>query len=239
MSEQGAQQLWRTAPHACAYLPEQTARLAFIPPSTPLDGQRYGLLLEQGFRRSGPFVYRPACPGCSACRSLRIPAAQFQPRRRHRRCLRDNAELYVEPRSPQMTQEHFALYRDYLHRRHPGSSMGNPGWRESQGFLAADWCPTVFYELRTAPGGRLLAVTVADILPRALSAVYTFFDPDEQARGLGTLAILWLLREARRTGRPHVYLGYWIAEAQGMAYKAQYRPHERYCGPGAGWERVD
>lgn len=229
--------LLRTDPHECAYVPTRTARLEFLSPTTPLDGHAYQRLLEQGFRRSGPYVYRPACPTCSACQSLRIPTRHFRARRRHRRCLRDNADLRVHRAPPRIKDEHLALYRRYLRHRHPDSSMGEPDWAEAQGFLTASWCPTVFYELRTPDDARLLAVAVTDILPSAFSAVYTFFDPDLAHRGLGNLAILLQRAEAARLSAPYLYLGYWIHDAPVMAYKAEFRPHEVFTPQG--WRPVE
>jgi len=222
--------LLRTDCHDCAYVGGRTARLEFLSPRLALDDRRYQLLLEQGFRRSGPYIYRPHCPTCNACHSLRIPASQFRKRRRHRRCRRHNGDLHVAAQPPVITDEHLALYRRYIHHRHPQSSMANPGRAEAEGFLMAPWCTTVFYELRTEAHGQLLGVAVTDVLPDALSAVYTFYAPEAEHRGLGTLAVLLQLAEARRVGATHVYLGYWIEDAPTMAYKATFKPHEVFDG---------
>ena len=74
----------------------------------------------------------------------------------------------------------------------------------------------------------LLAVAVMDVLEDGLSAVYTFFDPDEAKRSLGVFAVLWEVQECLRLSRPYLYLGYWIEESPKMAYKAGYRPLEAY-----------
>jgi len=65
-----------------------------------------------------------------------------------------------------------------------------------------------------------------DVMLDGLSAIYTFFDPDEQARGLGRYAILWQIETARSVGLPYLYLGYWIRNCGKMAYKSDYRPLE-------------
>ncbi len=41
-------------------------------------------------------------------------------------------------------------------------------------------------------------------------------------------AILWQIKEAKRLGLPHVYLGYWIRECRKMSYKTHFRPIELY-----------
>ena len=69
-------------------------------------------------------------------------------------------------------------------------------------------------------------MAVTDRLATGLSAVYTFFDPDEPRRSLGRYAILWQIEEARRSELPALYLGYWIRNCRKMNYKTEYRPLE-------------
>jgi arginine-tRNA-protein transferase len=90
------------------------------------------------------------------------------------------------------------------------------------------WSEGRFLELRE--DGRLLAVAVTDVVDNAVSAVYTFFEPDLAERGLGTLAILRQIEWARSTQRAHLYLGYWIAGHRKMDYKRRYRPLEGFDG---------
>ncbi|MNL57969.1 arginyl-tRNA-protein transferase [compost metagenome] len=91
-------------------------------------------------------------------------------------------------------------------------------------FLVRDLPFCWFYEFRLE--GRLLAVAVCDLLPNGLSAVYTFYEPDEERRSLGRFAILWQITEAVRQDLEAVYLGYWIKNCKKMNYKTQYRPIE-------------
>jgi arginine-tRNA-protein transferase len=89
-------------------------------------------------------------------------------------------------------------------------------------FLTAPWSPTVFLELRA--DSRLLGLAVTDVCITGLSAVYTFFDPVESARSLGTFAILQQVELARRRGIPWLYLGFWIENHPKMDYKRRFRP---------------
>ena len=42
-------------------------------------------MLTRGWRRFGHLYFRPACPACSECVSLRIPVATFAPTKSQRR----------------------------------------------------------------------------------------------------------------------------------------------------------
>ncbi len=233
----GKRQLWlyATGEHACSYLDDRIARTVFADPEYPMNNRLYGALLRQGMRRSGSFVYQPGCPACSACKSLRIPVDRFTPNRSQRRCWKSNRDVRVVPRPAMYADEHFRLYQHYLRNRHPGSGMDAPEPEKYMEFLTARWSDTRFYEFRA--GRDLLAVAVTDVVADGLSAVYTFFNPALKARSLGTLGILWQIEEARRLDLPYVYLGYWIAEADSMRYKAHFRPAEVYVA--GRWQTLD
>ena len=100
-----------------------------------------------------------------------------------------------------------------------------PASREQfQSFLVQSCESTVFY--RVSCKDTLVAVLITDILSNGLSAVYTYYDVNEQKRSLGNFAILWQIAEAARQGLPYVYLGYWIRDCDKMNYKLQFRPIE-------------
>ncbi|TWH06002.1 MULTISPECIES: arginyltransferase [Pseudoxanthomonas] len=230
--------LYQTGSHPCGYWPEREARDLVLDPRDPRLGLVYPQALEWGFRRSGDIVYRPSCAACRACVAVRIPVQRFQPDRSQRRCLRRNADISARIVPARRTDEHFDLYHRYLLARHRDGGMDDHGTAEFDQFLVGAWSDTRFLELREppAPGssgpGRLLAVAVTDRAPHGLSAVYTFYEPEEAARGLGTLAILRQLEWARREGLAHLYLGYWIDGHAKMDYKRRFRPLEAFDGRG-------
>lgn len=213
-----------TPTHECSYFPERRARTVFADPAAEPGPGAQDLLAAHGFRRSGRYLYRPQCSGCRACIPARVPVADFQPDRSQRRNFRRNADLEVRAEPPVFNTEHFALYNRYQEARHPEGGMRAHSTGQYLEYLTSPWSETRFYEFRRE--GTLLAVAVVDCLKSALSAVYTFFEPEARGRGLGTYAILWQIERARRLGLPWVYLGYWIAESPKMSYKARFRPLE-------------
>lgn len=229
--------LFHTAEHACGYWPERSARDLVLDPRDPRLPQLYPLALGRGFRRSGDIVYRPHCQGCRACIAVRVPVADFIPDRSQRRCVARNAGIETRVLPAERNDEHFALYQRYLAARHPLGGMDGHGVAEFEQFLIGAWSESRFLELRERDSHRLLAVAVTDLVGDALSAVYTFYDPEEVARGLGTLAILRQIEWARYEARSHLYLGYWIAGHDKMDYKRRFAPLEGFDG--GAWRRLE
>ena len=221
----GTMPFFLSVEHPCSYLPGRAARNLVADPKS-LSPAVYSQLAGHGFRRSGNFAYRPYCERCNECRPLRVPVRDFSPRRSDMRNLKRNVDLTFEPCRPGLTEERFALYRRYLRARHPDGGMDNAAAGDFEDFLTSHWCHTRFYEFRSDE--RLLGVAVTDELSDAFSAIYTFFDPDESRRGLGTWAILRQIEATRRAGRRWLYLGYWIEGCQKMSYKNRFRPYEVY-----------
>lgn len=219
-------EIFLSMPHACSYLPGRTATSLFLDPRQPLDSRQYAGFMRLGFRRSGDLVYRPHCRDCNACIPVRIPVNRFQPDRGQRRTWNRNRDLSVIAQPPVFRQEHFELYQRYQSARHPGGGMDDPDPQKYLNFLGARHIHTVFYEFRLSR--KLLGVAVTDILPDGLSAVYTFFDPDEKRRALGVHAVLWQVEHARERQLPWLYLGYWIRECPKMSYKGHYQPLEAF-----------
>ncbi|MEO5347737.1 MAG: arginyltransferase [Magnetococcus sp. YQC-9] len=213
-------------PHPCGYLPDLVANTLYIHPDFPMEMVRFEYLLATGFRRSGNLVYRPWCSGCDACVPVRIRVRDFAKSASLRRVIRRNRDLTVQSGRPVFSDEHFALYRRYINSRHGDGPMAEPEYAEFMEFLYSDWCPVRFADFRLQ--GRLIMTAVYDLTRSSLSAVYTFFDPCEQARSPGTLAILWEIELAQQLALDWVYLGYWIADCPKMRYKARFQPLEAY-----------
>ncbi len=214
--------LYLTEQHGCSYLADKSAQTAFVHPVFELNSDIYSRLIEQGFRRSGNEVYTPHCQHCQQCVPVRIPVEQFQANRNQKRCLKKNLSTRTLIKPAAFEQQHYDLYLRYQKHRHAGSSMANTNPDEYITFLASNWCNTLFVEFII--NEKLAAVAIVDLLDNALSAVYTFFDPQLSPYSLGTYAVLWQIEHARKLELDFVYLGYWIKACRKMRYKDQYHP---------------
>ncbi len=216
--------LFTTQSHACSYLPDQQAQTLFIDPEFQVDRAYNSRLSEIGFRRSGSHIYRPNCKACQQCISCRVLVQSFEPGPRFRRVLKRNTDLVVNPVQNIADDEYYYLYKHYIGVRHADGDM-YPATREQySSFLLSQCEGTQYFSIRKR--GQLLGVMVCDRLDGAMSAVYTFYDPLEEKRSLGTYSVLWQITEARRLGLTHLYLGYWIRDSRKMRYKIDYRPME-------------
>jgi arginyl-tRNA--protein-N-Asp/Glu arginylyltransferase len=218
-----------THPHPCSYLAEQEAMTAFVDPATDLDTELFTRLAEMGFRRSGAHVYRPQCAHCQACIAVRLPVATFIPNRAQKRCWQKNSDLSVRTIDNIDTDDIYALYERYLCERHEDGDMYPPTREQFRSFLCAPepaptWPGTVYLGIYQQDS--LLGVAVCDRFTDGLSAVYTFFEPEEHARSLGVYAVLVEIERARTLQLDYLYLGYWIKDCAKMRYKISYRPIE-------------
>jgi arginine-tRNA-protein transferase len=211
-----------TAPHPCSYLEGEQAQTAFVNPIFGLSSNVYSQLIAHGFRRSGDDVYQPRCAQCSQCVPVRLPVAQFKPNRRQKRCFQKNRQTSTIIKPAVFEQAHYDLYLRYQNQRHADGNMANSSPDEYLKFLGGSWCDTRFVEFSI--DGALAAVAIVDYLENAISAVYTFFDPEFSSYSPGVYAVLWQIQFAQERRLEWLYLGFWIANSKKMNYKNQYRP---------------
>ena len=219
-----------TAPSPCPYLAGREERKVFA--HLPLsDGPAVNdVLTEVGFRRSQNIAYRPACEACDACVSARIPVVDYVFSRSEERTLERSFDLSRDLVEAEATQEQFALLRRYLDARHAGGGMADMTWLDYVAMVEDTAARTHLIEYRrpaTDNGpGDLIACILVDVLRDGLSLVYSFFEPTEKKRSLGSFMILDHVRQARAAGLPYVYLGYWVQGSGKMDYKARFDPLE-------------
>jgi len=237
-------QFYLTAPSPCPYLSGQEERKVF----THLVGERAAelndLLTHGGFRRSQSIAYRPACETCRACVSVRVVTADFKPSRNMRRIAERNADITGEMRASTPTSEQYSVFRAYLDARHHDGGMADMTVLDYAMMIEDSHVDTRLVEYRQKPDGgnghglgQLLAVALTDVLSDGLSMVYSFFEPGQGNRSLGTFMILDHIERAKRMGLDYVYLGYWVQGSRKMDYKSRFLPQERLMP--AGWSRIE
>ena len=226
-----------TAPSPCPYLPGREERKVFA--HLPLnDGAAVNDSLTQvGFRRSQNIAYRPACDGCDACVSARIPVDGYPLARSEKRVLDRNDDLERHLVEAEATMEQFELLRRYLGARHAGGGMAEMTWPDYVAMVEDTAVRTHLIEYRSPSEdrgpGELIACVLVDILHDGLSLVYSFYDPARSRRSLGSFIILDHVRQAQAAALAFVYLGYWVSGSVKMDYKSRFNPLE-VLKPG-GW----
>jgi arginine-tRNA-protein transferase len=214
-----------TGPSSCSYLPEQDEQLLLLVTDTQASHEQYDFLIAAGFRRSGTQVYRPHCASCKACESIRLPVEAFKISKSQKRIWNRNQDLRIMV-SENDKPEYYPLYETYINQRHSDGSMYPASQEQYQGFILNPWEQALFIEFYAKD--ELIGVAVTDHLSNSLSALYTFFKPDEDKRSLGTYAILQQIELAKSLNKTYLYLGYQIDECQKMRYKQNFLPHERF-----------
>jgi arginine-tRNA-protein transferase len=239
-------QFYLTAPSPCPYLPGHDERKVFTHLVGDKAGELNDLLTHGGFRRSQSIAYRPACENCRACVSVRVIVEDFQPTRGMRRIAERNADLVGDMRVAVPTSEQYSVFRGYLDSRHRDGGMADMTVLDYAMMVEDSHVQTRLIEYRRRGpdshinrrgAGKLIAVALSDVLGDGLSMVYSFFEPDEAGRSLGTFMILDHIARARQMGLPYVYLGYWVQGSRKMDYKGRFLPQERLTPEG--WRRVE
>jgi len=233
-------------PRACAYLPDRDAQLE-IRIQVEVSAEELEGMLARGWRRFGPVYFRPACVGCGECVTLRIDVGAFAPSKSQRRAARNAAGLRRVVGVPIVDEERLELYRRWHEQRET-----TRGWDPS--VIGPERYATDFAFKHPAAreaafrdpndGDRLVGLGIFNETPRAMSAVYFFWDPERAPASLGVANVVTLVDEARAKGLPHVYLGYRVLGCPSLVYKARYAPHELLIGRPAfseppEWARAD
>ena len=218
-------QYYITPPHDCSYLENKSSRMVFLDPAHKIDVVTLSELSRVGFRRSGDFTYRPECHLCRQCLSSRVPVAEFIMNSSQKKAYKKNQDLrYTITSTVYANDQHYELYERYIIARHSDGDMYPPSREQFDKFLVQSCTDSFFIEFWLDQ--KLIAVSTCDQLDDGISAVYTFFDPEESHRSLGTFAVLQQIEYAKQIGLQYVYLGYWVPHSKKMNYKSQYIPLE-------------
>ncbi len=243
-------QFYVTTPYSCGYLPKKLAQSLIATPHHLVDATVYSGLIQQGFRRSGKFAYRPHCENCNACVPVRVVLQDFEPNRSQKRAYKQHADLSARVIPLSYVESHFALYTAYQAARHPDEHLKKQADAhrtaqiqnesdEYRHFLCQSNVESLMVEFSDA-NNQVKIVSVIDIVNDGVSAVYTFYDTTDDKNSAktsygapckrasyGTYSIMWLIEWTKMLDLPYFYLGYWIADSQKMAYKQAFKPQEK------------
>lgn len=223
---------WVAEPVACAYLPLERSTLEYRL-LLDVSGDELDELLARGWRRFGPAYFRPACRACSECVPLRIPVDQFRMSKQQRRVWNKvKNRLEVVEQTPQIDEARLNLY----HRWHasqgdkrdwPADAIDSSDYYHQFAFPHACGKELSYWDTSSADGERtLVGVAITDFTPNALSAVYTYYNPDYAYLSPGIASVLFQIETARATGRHWLYLGFRVLGCPSSEYKARFQPHE-------------
>jgi arginyl-tRNA--protein-N-Asp/Glu arginylyltransferase len=220
----------------CLYLPGRRARQPLRLPMRDLTPAEFDQRLEAGDRRAGQLLYTPTCPACSACEPIRVDVRAFSPSRSQRRVqAKASASVLTRIGPLEVDDRRLALYLGHLQGRglaREGESIDARGYAS---FFVAS-CVDGF-EIRYFIGDQMVGLAITDRGERALSAMYTAWNPAYEALSLGTYSILTQIALARKAGLDWVYLGLSIKDCAPMSYKTRFLPHERRIG--GVWRRFE
>ncbi|QDH16192.1 arginyltransferase [Swingsia samuiensis] len=218
---------YTTDPSPCPYLPDRMERKILTVLSRPSAPALYDRLSQAGFRRSHSLIYAPACANCQACIPIRIPARLFKISRGQKRVWKHydrHIQAIICP--PFATTEQFSLFQRYQNIRHANGDMADMFWDEYKALIENTPIHTIIIEFRLKGDDTLICVSLVDVMEDGLSAVYTFYDPENPSKSWGTYSILWLIEQTIHMQKSYLYLGYYVPGSQKMAYKTNFQPAE-------------
>lgn len=236
-------QFYVTTGYSCGYLPNKMAQSLIASPQHLIDANVYSGLIQQGFRRSGKFAYRPHCENCRECVPVRIILQDFIASRSQKRAYKQHQNLATLILPVAFHAEHYALYAAYQKARHAdeiengndnSSNKSQPKKidkseqdeiEQYHNFLCQTNVETVMVEFRD--NGQLKMVSVIDLVHDGISAVYTFYETNDAKASFGTYNVMWQIDWSKSLNFPYLYLGYWIKDSQKMAYKQNFKPLEK------------
>lgn len=224
---------------ACPYFADREAVMerALL---VEVDIHGIGLLLKQGYRHFGRFLFRPACPGCGRCLPVRIPIADFTLSASDRRTLNriDSSGLVFEiDEDPMPDRDLHSLYLSHK-KRFPFPAPAEE--EDYDSFVESFFTPTPGAKvLKLMDGERTVAMSHIDISLDTCSAVYCYWDMSYARFSPGKAAILMETVLARRLGLKYLCLGYLVEENAAMAYKKNYVPLQASTRPGLWNDWID
>ena len=208
----------KTKPLKCSYIEGNYEERLLFPIKSNNDLTVIEKLTQLGFRRNINYMYLPVCKGCSKCISTRILIDGFKISKSQKRNLKKNGIIKFTTMIPNRQEERFDLFRKYLSFRHSDGIMLNMTKIEFNNFYYETPAKSRVYDI-VSESDKIVGSILLDEMTDAMSAVYSFYEPELLSNGLGIFLILKSLEEAKRINKKYLYLGYWVKESKKMNYK--------------------
>lgn len=235
------QQFYISEPDICPYIKGKIEQKFIVYPIGENIMEQFNALAEFGFRRSLNIAYKPMCSHCNACQAVRVIVDEFAETKSMKRIWNKNKDIIAKEINNNPTKEQFKLFQKYLRARHDEDGMIKMTFNDYKEMIQDSPVETKIIEFRKKnmekEKNELLAAVLFDRMADHLSMVYSFFNPDENKRSLGTYIIMHHIRKAKKEGLPYCHLGYWIKENKQMEYKDKFVPQERFIN--TQWKKFD
>ena len=130
---------------------------------------------------------------------------------------------------PTVSEDRLALHEKY--HRHQAREKDWPfeGKKDPEDYLSSFALnPTPVEEWRYYLGSHCIGIGYVDSLPRSLSMIYFFYDPDYRDRSLGVFNVLQGIDQAKQRGLPFLYTGYYVRDCPSLSYKDNFQPNEGF-----------
>ena len=217
--EQSIYMLTKAAP--CPYIEGRVEKR--IATDISFNNSIFDELSLNGFRRVENWMYRPVCDHCNACVSYRVIIDQFSLTKSLRRIKNKFKDLTLTIANNIVTEEHYKLFKKYQNIRHKNGSMSKMSEDEFISMVEISSVDTYLMEFHDIDK-KLVGVMLIDVQKNAISAVYSFFEPEYIKHGLGNFMIIKSLLYGKEKSFKYLYLGYYIREVSSMAYKIRFKP---------------
>ena len=196
-------------------------------------------LIEMGYRRFGKYYFRPICPNCNACKSIKIDIERFEWTKSKRRVLRKAKDITVKIQKCSLDERYIELYKKYHLYKQQKS-----GWEYQSidlmqyniGFVEGGY--EYGYEVLYYYNKQLIAVDLIDILPMGISSIYFYYDPSFSKYSLGKLSLYYQIIMAKERNLRWIYLGYYVKECPSLAYKGEFTPYLTLQGRPKSYDEV-
>lgn len=209
----------------CSYLKdkEQITHYKIIENCSSYHAQE---LIERGFRRFGKMYFRPICPTCDECKSIKIDVDSYIFSKSEKRVMNKAKHLKSYIQRPSLSKEHLDLFEKY-HKY----MRDKKGWDYNQtdsehyynSFVSGH--EDFGYEVLYFDNEQLVGIDLMDILDDGVSSIYFYYDPDYAHLSLGKLSLLLQIKYAQKSNKRWIYLGYYVKDCPSLSYKSQYKPY--------------